>query len=174
MDHLAEMSRPMSTKGKSKIAESILKRPILMRRLVSLFLGDDYRTTQNAASTIAERNGKLLTPHLAAFVLKAGQLNANDAVKRNVMRLLQFTPLPLKHHDRIGALGFRLFENRREAVAIHVFAMTVLARLAEFYPEMKPALQDQIAVELPYGSAGFVSRGAFLIRELNSGNAAKP
>lgn len=164
-----ELASPLTARRKAQIADSILNRRILLDEVVSAFLGEDYRTTQNAAwilGTLASLDASLLTPHLSTFIRRAAQPGASDSIKRNVMRLLQFTPLPEKLHDGIASLAYKFFENRNEAVAIRVFAMTVLTRLAEIYPDIKRTLKQQITDELPYGSAGFVSRGKAMLKKL--------
>lgn len=164
-----ELSAMMTARRKAQIADLVLKRRIPLEEVVSAFLGSHYRSTQNAAwilGALGRLDSTLLIPHLRSFVRRAAQPRATDAVKRNVMRLLQFTPLPPKLHAAIASLAYQLFENRNEAVAIRVFAMTVLTRLADIYPDIRRSLGQQILDELPYGSAAFKSRGNALLKKL--------
>jgi len=59
-------------------------------------------------------------------------------------------------------------ENKKEPIAIRVFAMTVLANLADTYPEIKGELIAVIEDQMPYGSAGFISRGKKILKKLKA------
>jgi hypothetical protein len=90
----------------------------------------------------------------------------HDAVKRNVVRLLQFIEIPKQLQGLTADICFRFFHNKREPIAVRVFSMTVLSNLAKKLPELKNELIPLIEDQLPYGSAGFISRGRKVLREL--------
>jgi hypothetical protein len=90
----------------------------------------------------------------------------HDAVKRNTVRLLQFISLPKSLQGVTAQVCFDLLQNRKEAIAVRVFAMTVLSNIAKDQPALKSELKIIIEDNLPYGSAGFVSRGRKILKEL--------
>jgi hypothetical protein len=49
---------------------------------------------------------------------------------------------------------------------VKVFGMTVLANLCEKLPELKNELRIIIEDQMPYGSAGFKSRGSKILKKL--------
>src|SRR5258705_5320496 len=68
-------------------------------QLVNLFLSGPYRITQRAAwplSCCVENNPKLIEPHLKKILNYTLKPGVHDAVKRNVVRLLQFIDVPLR------------------------------------------------------------------------------
>jgi len=82
------------------------------------------------------------------------------------MRFLQFMSIPKKYQGATLNLCLRFLSNKKEAVAVRVFAMTVLANLSKELPELKNELIPLIEDEMPYASAGFRSRGKRLLKEL--------
>ncbi len=92
---------------------------------------------------------------------------SSDAIKRNVLRVLQYVKIPKNQHDAAVDICFQYLENRREAVAIQVFAMTVLANIVNEYPELKNELLILLEDGMQNGSAGFKSRAQKTIKLLS-------
>jgi hypothetical protein len=87
-----------------------------------------------------------------------------DPVKRNTLRILQYVSIPKKQHDAAVDLCFQYLENRKEAVAIQVFAMTVLANIVKEYPELKKELILLLEDRIENSSAGFRSRARKILQ----------
>jgi len=137
--------------------------------LVNLFLVGPYRVTQRAAwplSCCIEKNPKLIEPHLKQVLNFAMRPGVHDAVKRNVVRLLQFVDIPRKLQGLTAKMCFQFFSDKKEPIAVRVFSMTVLSNLAKELPELKNELIPMIEDQMPYGSAGFISRGRKVLKEL--------
>jgi hypothetical protein len=138
--------------------------------LVDIFLKGPYRVTQRAAwplSKCVEKHPRLIIPHLKQILDLVQKRGIHDAVKRNTIRLLQFIDIPKRYHGRIAGICFTFLRNRREPVAIRVFAMTVLADIGTYNPELKPELRIILEDELPYGSPAFTSRARRVLKRLN-------
>jgi hypothetical protein len=58
--------------------------------------------------------------------------------------------------------------NTKQPIAVRVFSMTVLCNLAGKLPELKNELIPLIEDQMPYGSAGFISRGRKVLKDLKS------
>lgn len=145
--------------------------PTRFKTLVDAFMEGHYRTTQRAAwplSYCVAAHPQLIKPHLKKIIQNLNTPGIHDAVKRNTVRFLQFIEIPKSLHGITLDACFPLLENKKEPVAIRVFAMTVLASLAEFYPEIKSELTTVIEDQMPYGSAGFVSRGKKILKKLKA------
>lgn len=137
--------------------------------LVGIFLNGPYRVTQRAAwplSNCVELHPELVKPHLKKLISFLGKSGEHDAVKRNILRFLQFVPIPRSLQGRTTALCFQFLGDTKEPIAIRVFSMTVLANLAKENPELKNEIIPMIEDQMPYGSAGFVSRGKKILKEL--------
>lgn len=137
--------------------------------LVDAFLNSEYRITQRAAwplSYSVKKHPQLIEPHLKKIITNLKKLKLPDAVKRNTVRLLQFIEIPKSLHGITLNNCFKLLHGKKEPVAIKVFSMTVLANLTREYPELKGELIAIIEDQMPYASAGFVSRGKKVLRQL--------
>lgn len=163
---LKEHSRAQSR----SITRWIGNNPARLDQLVQLFLFDEYRVVQRAAwimSLVAEVHPLLLKPHLPAMVDRMGDDNIPVAVKRNVVRVLQHMDIPEDLQGPVMNYCFRFLEDPAETVAVRAFSMTVLARLARQYPDIKQEIVLLIEDQLREGAtAGFVSRGKRTLKEL--------
>jgi hypothetical protein len=108
----------------------------------------------------------LIKPHLKTLFQILQQPVVHDAVKRNIIRALQFVKIPKAYQGRAVNVCMKFLQDGKEKVATRVFAMTVLANLASEIPELKNELIPLIEDMMPYGSAGFISRGRKILKEL--------
>ena len=139
--------------------------------LVKLYLEGTYRVTQRAAWPISyciEEHPGLIEPHLKKILDFAGKPNANVAVKRNTIRLLQFINIPEKYQGQVADLCFRFLADMKETIAVRVFSMTVLANLAREAPAISNEIKILIEDQLPYATAGFRSRARKVLKQLSS------
>jgi hypothetical protein len=164
---LKEHSKQQCNKVVAYCGSNVLR----FAELVDLFIEGPYRVTQRAAwplSCCVEVNPKLVQPHLKKILNYCMKPGVNDAVKRNVVRLLQFIEIPKRLQGLTAELCFQFFNNKKESIAVRVFSMTVLSNLAKKLPELKNELIPLIEDQMPYGSAGFISRGRKVLKELKS------
>lgn len=141
--------------------------------LVSVYLQGPYRITQRAAwplSYCVEAHPELVKPHLKLLLNFLEKPGIHNAVKRNTVRLLQFVAIPVRYHDRVLSLCFQYLQNKKEPVAVKVFAMTVLSRLVTEYPDLKNELRIIIEDQLPYATPAFCSRAQKILKEMKSLN----
>lgn len=152
-----------------RIVDYVGNSPTRFKLLVDTFLEGPYRITQRAASPLSicvEQNPELVKQHLARILRVLKKSDTPDAVKRNVLRLLQFIEIPKSQKGIVSDVCFKFLEEKKEPIAVRVFAMTVLANLCKELPELKNELIPLIEDQMPYGSAGFVSRGKKVLKEL--------
>lgn len=137
--------------------------------LINVFFNGTYRLSQRASwplSFCIEQHPKLVKPHLKKLISGLKKPDLSDASKRNKLRLLQFVSVPRPLQGITSQICFDFLQNRKEPIAVRVFSMTVLANLVEKQPGLKSELRIIIEDELPYGSAGFLSRGKKLLKRL--------
>lgn len=160
-----------SKRQTDKIVRYIGKDPKRFAELVDVFLNGPYRVTQRAAwplSYCVAEHPNLINPHLKSILVFAQKPGVHDAVRRNTMRLLQFVAIPKTLKGTVADLCFKYLGSPSEPIAVKVFAMTVLTQLAAEYPELKNELIPLIEQQMPYGSAGFRSRGMKSLKLLKS------
>ena len=93
-----------------------------------------------------ERNPRLISLHLDKFVhmLDASQ---SDAVNRGIVRMLRDVPvIPEELAGEVYTKCFDLMNDVKQAIAVRVFSIRALVRIARNLPELKqeliPILQD--------------------------------
>jgi hypothetical protein len=139
--------------------------------LLELFLGNNYRLSQRAAwviSSIADRAPHMVELWLPQMVAKMREPGVHDAVRRNVVRVLQDMPIPDTFLDDVADACFTFLADPKEAIAVRVFSMSVLEKICQKIPELKPELRLLLEEHLPHGSAGFKSRGQKILKRLQA------
>ncbi len=168
MDVRAALLRGQSKALTDKIVAYTGNNQSRFNDLIAMLLDDNPRLVQRVAwplSYCVRNHPKLLNPHFSSVLKIARKSGVHDGVKRNIMRLLQFVDIPKRFQGKAVAVCFELMDTH-EPIAVRVFAMTVLANIAKQQPGLKNELTVIIEDQLPYGSAGFVSRGRKILREL--------
>ncbi|MGK7395899.1 MAG: hypothetical protein ACNS62_15070 [Candidatus Cyclobacteriaceae bacterium M3_2C_046] len=165
---LEEHSKAQAEKIKAYVGPDQEKFALLM----NLFLNETYRVTQRAAMAVglcAQKYPFLIKPYLE-LMIKNLQKPVHDAVRRNTLRILQNQEIPPDLQGETMDICFSILNTNSEPIAIKVFAMTVLTNLAEIYPELSHELILIIEDQMPYGSAGFKSRGNKILKKLRQLN----
>lgn len=160
-------------KGQSKALTDRIVRyvgvdPVKFNELVIIFLAGPYRLTQRAAwplSYCVQNHPFLIRPHFGQVLKILDQKGIHDAVKRNVMRLLQDVDIPKRYQGMVVEKSFELMDSK-EPIAVRVFAMSVLANLASVQPDLKNELKVIIEDQLPFGTAAYLSRAKKILRQL--------
>ena len=153
-----------------KIADWIGGDPKKFAELMGLFLTAEYRVVQRSAwivSHCAEKHPALIKPWLSKMVKRAGEKNVHDAVKRNVVRVLQFIEIPRSLQGRVANLCFTFLDDPKEPIAVKAFSMTVLAEIAKCEPDLRHEISLVIEQMLPYGSPGIQARARKILNLLS-------
>jgi hypothetical protein len=141
-----------------------------IKELVHIFVteGDDIaRPASWVLSKIAEAHPDLLYPHLHDIISRLERPVVHNGIKRHVLKILEICSVPEDEEGVVMNICFDVLSDVKEAVAIKVFAMSVLASLAKKYPDIKheliTILQNTLSLE---ATPGFKSRANKVIRAL--------
>ena len=143
----------------------------MFAELMELFFSKDIRTCQRASwivSHCVERHPWQLMPYLNSIIKNLNN-DVEDATKRNSIRVLQYVDIPEELWGETIERCF-IYLTGKEAIAIKVFSMTVLYNLSLKVPEITGELKVVIEDQLPYGSAGFKSRGNKILSKISKLN----
>lgn len=136
--------------------------------LMELFYAGTEREITRAAwimRTAGELNPRLIKPHLNRMTqYMRGEVP--DAVLRNTLGLFQGIKLPADLWGEVAEVGFDLLNDPKRPAAIRVHAMSTLLNIVKQVPELKQELQLVVEAHLPFGSAGFQSRGKKVLAAL--------
>jgi len=139
------------------------------KKLMDFFLTGKYRITQRAAWIIqhcADEHPELVIPYIERMVDRMIEANVHEAVKRNVVRILQDVEIPRRLAGKVATVCFDWLASAKEPIAVKVFSMSVLANIAKQEPDLKNEIRILIEQQMPVGSAGFKSRGKKVLRQL--------
>jgi uncharacterized protein (DUF305 family) len=142
---------------------------ILFNSLISTYIEGPYRVTQRAAGAVTEiasQNPSVLKPHFKGLIKALKDPGASNAMKRNTIRMFQFVAIPTNHHGQIIELCFKFLQEKRETIAVKVFAMSVLEILTRQSQELRRELRIVIEDQLPYSGPAFISRGSKILKKL--------
>ena len=147
-----------SRRQAERIAAWVGKDAARFARLIALLMRGEDPIPQRAAWAVgicAERHPALAVPHLGKMIARMNRAGAHDAVRRNVLRILQDADVPPGLAGRVAETCFRELNAGDAPIAVKVFAMSAIARLAATRPDLARELRLVIGVQLPYSGAGF-------------------
>ena len=137
--------------------------------LFELFIVGGNLETQRAAWPVSFciiRHPVLLSKHWRSFIDNLKKKNIHDAVKRNSVKVLSTISSPHKYEGEIMNLCFDYVAAVTESIAVKAYALTVLHKLAESYPEIIPEIKLLIK-DQPRRSAAFTSRANKFLKTFN-------
>lgn len=161
MDLYAEIARESTPVHARSIAAWIGGDRVRFGRLMEVFLQGPYRITQKASNIIGlciAKDAQLLDPWIAEMLSVISVPGAEVSLRRNVLRILQDKDIPKRYQGRFADLCFTWLADAKEPVAIHVFAMTVIAQIAKKEPALMRGLSLRIREMLPHAGPGFRAR----------------
>jgi hypothetical protein len=129
--------------------------------LMELIFAGEYRLTQRAAWSMnycAERHPELIRPYLSKLLDCLERDDMHDAVKRNVLRMLQYVDIPRRLAGKVYGHCIDLIDDAYEPAAVRAFALTVAARIAKSEPHLMNELRLIVSKHLPHSPAAFQKR----------------
>jgi hypothetical protein len=152
-----------------KIARWIGTDPERMAEFLKVFLHGDELVTQRGAwvlGTLGDMHPDMLRPHLRMLIKKMREQGVHDAVKRNIVRYLSSIEIPPALLGTVVSVCFKYLEDPREAVAIKVHAMTVLAEVCKKEPDLERELRLIVAQQLATAEGAYCARVRMLFKDL--------
>ena len=152
------------------IIKRIESRPEALDELMDRFFADDWRINQRAAvplELISRYHPEWLLPYFPRLLAQLKNPKHNAYV-RNLLRAWQHQRIPEPFQGEVADYCFEYVANPQAAVAIRVFAMTILKNICQDWPELADELRLVIEEHLPVASPGFKSRGARVLKALRT------
>lgn len=165
----AEILKEHSKRQAVKISRWIGDDEKRFEALMDLFLNGEHRVVQRASwivSHCADNHPHLIGPWIAKMITRASEKNVHNAVKRNVVRTLQFVAIPKKFQGLAADLCFGFLQSVESPIAVKAFSMTVLANIAEDEPDLKRELSLVLNEMLPYGGPGIRARAKKILHKI--------
>lgn len=169
MDIRTTLSQRCSKEISHQIAAYIGNNQRRFSELMELVLGDDDQLSKYSAWVVQhclQKQPQLIKPHLEAMIQNLDKPNLNDSVVRSTVKALAETGIPEHLQGRVLQLCFDYLLDPKVAVAIRVHAMQTIFNISKNEPDLLMELREVIQEWMPYGSAGFRSRGRKILKEI--------
>lgn len=151
------------------IADFIGTNSVSVGVLVNCFLSKEYKVSQRASMVIAiigDREPKLLSVHIKAFVDALTNPNEKDAVIRIIVRFFQFHDLPDQFKGIVLERCYQILKDSTQATAIRAFALGTIYNISKDYISLKEELKLVLEDLYTAGSSGLENRRKKTIRLL--------
>lgn len=162
------LMREQSRSNTDMVVNIILKRPELFSDLWSLMLGNNgviSRRAAWAADLCAEINPGFLIGRLEVLIDLLPLFNS-DGLKRHGLRMLTRETLPEPKFGILADTCFKWLEDPSESIAVKVYSMEILKKIALALPEISRELHDIIEIQMGEASPGFRSMGRKVLKQL--------
>ena len=134
--------------------------------LLDVFMGDDYRLTQRSAWVVryvGEQAPYLLEPRLPQLVAMLRKPDVHPAVQRNVLNVFEAIDMPIAVQDELADCCFQYLADPQAAAALRASAITILDKICQRVPELRPELRLLLEEHWEHGPASFRSRARRLL-----------
>lgn len=163
-----QLLKEHSKRQTEKIARWIGTDETRLNAFLDVFLHGEPLVVQRGAWVIGklgDRHPNVFVPHLSRLIKKMQEPGVHDAVRRNVVRLLQTIEIPRRLLGIVVSLCFDYLESPAEPIAVKVFAMSVIARVAKTEPDLERELRLIVRQQLPQAGGAFRSRARSVLHE---------
>jgi hypothetical protein len=171
MDLPTEIVREHSARNTQRLVRYVGRHPARLSEVVALTCSGPGRLSQLASEVLGfcgEAHPPLLQAHLPALLPLLGPTANHPAVRRGVLRALQFVPLPEELQAETFDRCLELLGSGTEPVACKAYALTVAATIAAPHPELAQEVVQLTERQLPYASAALHSRARQLLPGLRA------
>ncbi len=169
MDLETEILREHSKRQVRRIARWIGNDAHRFKQLMELFLHGDRKITQRSAWIINEcyeHSPQLIPPWLNALVIKMQEPGVHDAVPRNVLRILECVEIPKSLLGTVVTLCFEYLSAVDCGIAVKVYSMSILQKVALREPDLKRELEASIGLMMPYAGPALRARARIVLKKL--------
>ncbi|HLF35633.1 MAG TPA: hypothetical protein VI583_15425 [Cyclobacteriaceae bacterium] len=166
MDLMKEMLAGNSKLHAVRVARLIGDYPGLMDELIKLVTSENQDFARKAAWVLRscyELDRNCLKPHLPRLIKFIYKEKIHDAVKRNILGILKTSEIPRKYSGKLLEKCFQFIRSGRESIAVKAFSMDIINCLAEGDPYILRELCLIIEDQLPYASAGIISKSRIIL-----------
>lgn len=153
-----------------KIVAFVGRKQARFDELISFCYGIELLLAQRASWPVrycVESNPFFVNKHLKKM-LQQIRKPGHPAIRRNYIKSFEYIDIPKSIEANLIAVCFDCLNDKKEYVAIKVYAMSVLEKIANKYPELNVELKASIESQMEFEKAGFRSRGRKLIRSFKN------
>jgi len=174
MDHQYYNLKDLLLKGNSRsytdfVADIVTKRPELIADLWDIYLSLEEPVSRRAAwiiDTASEDKPEWVSPYLNSLILKL-PLMQHDGLKRHALRMISRMPFTEGSEGSLMNITFDWLLSATESVAVKMYSIQILYRLAEKEPDILQELYDTIEFQIADGTPGFKNIGSKRMEQID-------
>lgn len=170
MDLSKKLSTRISKDEIDALLQSVFEKKISIQEIITLL--NNHETQFQASwllTHLVEAQPNSLTKSDISQLVRILEETAHEGLERNIWRSLNFIKIPSVMHENLINLAFDRLENHHTAIAVQVFAMSVLEKLLVNELELQLALKSLLELKLErQPTPGLKSRALKIIRKINS------
>ena len=170
MDIQSLLLKEHTKENRDLMVAYLLNHPEEIPSLMDQFFSRNYRMVQRAAwvvGTLGQKRPELVRPFYPKMIKEIRRPNAHVAIRRNVLRVLQFQEVEEALWGELYDVCIRFLESKTEPVAVKAFAMSTAFKIVKKVPELKNELYSAIEQILPEGTPGEKNRGQKILSALS-------
>jgi len=144
--------------------------PDLFQKVYEFALEDKGPLAMRAARVVSQTSlqyPEIFVPFVNDLIPKLRDFKT-DGLKRELAKAISHLSLNIDE-EKLSILldtSFSWFNDPNETVAVKVYALDIIYRISEIYPELKPELIFTLENQMPRFSAGMKSRGKKMLNKL--------
>jgi hypothetical protein len=156
---LPYLSSGFSKATVDEICEVIASDPSLEKDLRSAFFSDDLEVVKMAAWTLHHYMDSQPDKVLEYFPQALDTLKnpLHDSQVRNLLRMLQFTPIPEDLQGPIAEICYEKVDSPAVPSAIRVFCLQILWNISSAYPEWREEINEMMST-MEHKTKGLANR----------------
>lgn len=120
----------------------------------------------NQFANTSDNQSELMNPWLKPMVEKMQEPGVHDAVKRNVLRILQNADIPRSILGNVVMLCFEYLNSTKFPIAVKVYSLTILINAAKRERGLRNELKLVVDNMQPYVGQALQARSREILREL--------
>ncbi len=169
MDIIEFLSIDSSRLNADLLVEKFEEKKEVFSTLLDIMYEDTYPLSMRASRVvwlIAKKYPLFIEPYIPEFINRLTNFKT-DGVRRNILSILVDIPLPDIDPGELFDICYSWLASEKEPAAIRGNAITILYKISEKEPDLKPELIELFQAQLPCDSRGIEARIKDVLKKLN-------
>lgn len=175
MNFAAQLAIEHSRSNTDAITKAIGSSAKKFKAIVYIIYHEQPPLPQRASRLLAavnEKHPELIAPYIPLFTTTVQKFKI-DGIKRNMLSALSGHSIPEELQGQAVNTCFEFLLSPDETVAVKVFAMQIVANIAEQHPELQNELKAVIDDQGPKSSAAFHARAKRILKGFSAQSKTK-
>jgi hypothetical protein len=167
MDFRKRLSKSGAIDELTKMGDGLASNTAAFKALVDIYIEGPYKLTHRAAhvlNVMHARDPSLMGKYLKKIIGHLSTPGVHDAYRRNTIRMLQWIDIPRSLQGWVLDICFSYLQDKKEAIAIKVFSMSVIDKIGQGKPSLLNELRIVVEDQLPYAGPAFRSRARRILK----------